>query len=84
MSGCGESDRGQTAYTYRLCDIVHYDGAVCVSVVHRRQPLVALLAGRVPVDGWMQKAASQNWQGGGRVYAAGDSPNLKLDCCLFI
>ena len=34
--------------TYSLCDVVDYYGTVCVSVVHGRERLVALLAGRVP------------------------------------
>ena len=35
-------------YTYSLCDVVDNDGAVGVPVVHGRERLVALLAGRVP------------------------------------
>jgi hypothetical protein len=34
--------------TYSLCNVVDYDGAVGISVVHGRKRLVALLAGRVP------------------------------------
>jgi hypothetical protein len=34
--------------TYSLCNIVYYDGAVCISVVHGRERLVALLASRIP------------------------------------
>jgi hypothetical protein len=34
--------------TYSLCNVVDYDGAVGISVVHGCQRLVALLAGRVP------------------------------------
>jgi hypothetical protein len=34
--------------TYSLCDVVYYYGAVCISVVHGCERLVALLAGGVP------------------------------------
>ena len=34
--------------TYGLCDVVYDYGAVCVSVVHGRERLVALLAGGIP------------------------------------
>jgi hypothetical protein len=33
---------------YRLCDVVHDHGAVGVTIVHGRQGLVTLLAGRIP------------------------------------
>lgn len=36
------------AGTYGLCDVVDDDGAIGVAVVHGRERLVALLAGRVP------------------------------------
>lgn len=34
--------------TYRLCDIIDDDCAVCISIVHGGERLVALLACRVP------------------------------------
>jgi hypothetical protein len=39
---------GKWRGTHGLCDVVDDDGAVGVAVVHGRQRLVALLAGRVP------------------------------------
>ena len=33
---------------YGLCDVIDYDGAVCVPIVHGCQRLVSLLACRVP------------------------------------
>lgn len=34
--------------TYSLCDVIYYNGAVGVPVVHGRERLVALLTSRVP------------------------------------
>lgn len=34
--------------TYSLCDIIYDNGAVCVSIVHGGERLVALLAGGIP------------------------------------
>lgn len=49
-----KSDRGQkkvcdvSKITYGLCDIVDNNGAVCISVVHGRQGLVAFLSRGIP------------------------------------